>query len=60
MRMRSPRMAPWVKGLEGSTAMMPTSWPRLRSSAARAPVRLLLPEPALPVTPIVWARPERG
>jgi hypothetical protein len=32
----------------------------LRYSAASAPVSVLLPEPALPVMPMVWARPECG
>ena len=51
MRMRSPRMAPPEKGLVGSTAMMPTVFPRLRYSLAILSVMVLLPAPGGPVMP---------
>src|SRR5436309_1484823 len=60
MRMRSPRMAPPVNGLLGSTAMIPTVLFFLRNSAARRSTSVLLPEPGLPVTPIICDLPVRG
>ncbi len=51
MRMRSPRMAPPVKGLEGSTASTPTLAWVFSSSRISAFVSVLLPEPGLPVMP---------
>ncbi len=60
MRMRSPRSAPWLNGLVGSMATMPSVRPRRRNSRAMAPLSVLLPEPAEPVRPMVCARPECG
>ena len=60
IRTRSPRMAPPVNGLVGSTATMPTDLPRARYSAASRVVRVDLPEPGGPVTPSTWARPVFG
>ena len=59
MRMRSPRMAPPVKGLLGSTASTATRSPRLRASSISRSVRVLLPAPGLPVRPttLAWPRP---
>src|SRR5688572_10135017 len=57
MRMRSPRMAPPVNGLLGSTAMTPTEGFSLRYAAARRSTRELFPEPGLPVIPITLACP---
>ena len=60
MRMRSPRIAPWENGLVGSMATMPRVLPCLRYSRARAPVRVLFPEPLGPVMPMMCARPVCG
>src|SRR5688500_8275117 len=59
-RMRSPSIAPCVNGLEGSMDRTPTSRPAVRSSAVRAPIRVLLPTPGGPVTPTIRALPVRG
>jgi hypothetical protein len=53
MRMRSPRIAPPLKGLLGSIARMPTSSPAPRMSPMSLSVSVDLPEPGAPVTPIV-------
>ncbi len=45
--------------LEGSVAMIPTCLPRCAISTARRPASVLLPAPAGPVTPIIWALPAR-
>src|SRR5581483_10740370 len=60
MRMRSPSSAPWLKGLVGSMATIPSVLPRRRNSRASAPTSVLFPDPADPVRPTVCARPERG
>ena len=59
MRMRSPRMEPPEKGLDGSTAMMPTLRPDFRTSATSLDTSVDLPLPDTPVTPTTWARPAR-
>ena len=46
IRMRSPRIAPPVNGLVGSTARTPTVWPAPRKAAISASVNVLLPAPA--------------
>jgi len=51
MRMRSPKSAPPLKGLLGSTEMMATVRPRLRACLVSAAIRVLLPLPGAPVTP---------
>src|ERR671923_95527 len=45
-RIRSPSIAPCVKGLEGSIESTPTSRPLLRSSAVNAPIRVRFLTPA--------------
>src|SRR5229473_2707493 len=60
MRMRSPRIAPPVYGLEGSTATMPIVRCCLRYSRASWSTRVLLPAPGAPVSPITRARPLCG
>ena len=60
MRSRSPSNAPPVKGLVGSTAMMPTVRPLFLNCLVRRSVRVLLPEPGGPVIPMRRAFPERG
>ena len=60
MRMRSPRMAPPLKGDVGSTARMPTRWPWARRVRATWSVRVLFPAPGEPVMPITVARPRWG
>jgi len=60
MRMRSPRMAPPVKGLVGSTASTPTVLPFLRKQSMRPSVSVLFPAPGEPVMPMTWAFPVRG
>ena len=60
MRMRSPRMAPPLKGEVGSTARMPTFWPSARRARASWSVRVLFPAPGGPVMPITDARPRWG
>src|SRR5690242_3299361 len=57
MRMRSPRIAPPVDRLEGSTAMIATVFPRLRHSAVSASTSELLPAPGGPVTPMMSPSP---
>src|SRR5450432_203627 len=59
MRMRSPRIAPPVKGEEGSTATMPTRFPSDRHSCARRCTSVDLPAPGGPVIPTTRARPVR-
>ena len=58
--MRSPSRAPRVKGLEGSIESTATWRSALRSSAVRAPIRVLLPTPGGPVKPTIRALPVRG
>src|SRR5882672_11465251 len=60
MRMRSPRMAPPVYGLDGSTATTPTRCPRARYASMRRSQRVDLPAPGLPVTPSTQALPVCG
>jgi hypothetical protein len=59
-RMRSPSNAPCENGLDGSTEMTPI----VRCSARRCPIsaeiRLDLPTPGGPVTPIAYASPVSG
>jgi hypothetical protein len=51
IRMRSPRMAPPLKGLVGSTASTPTVRPSARSRATTRSVRVDFPAPGDPVMP---------
>ena len=51
-RMRSPRSAPFVNGLDGSTEMTPTLVESSRTRRTSALIRLDLPTPGGPVTPI--------
>src|SRR5450759_3093624 len=60
MRTRSPRTAPPVIGLDGSTATTATGRPARRSSAINAATSVLLPAPGGPVIPMSWARPASG
>src|SRR5690606_15944733 len=60
MRMRSPKIAPPEKGLLGSTATTPTRRSAARARATSALVRVLLPAPGVPVTPISHACRLRG
>src|SRR5277367_6233093 len=60
MRMRSPRMAPPVYGLDGSTATTPTRCPRARYASMSRSQRVDLPAPGLPVTPRTVALPVWG
>src|SRR5436309_6235587 len=60
MRMRSPRIAPPVKGEEGSTATIPTVCPRCLHACARRWASVDLPAPGGPVRPTTRARPVRG
>src|SRR4051794_23841186 len=55
MRTRSPRMAPPVKGLLGSTASTPTRAPSARRWRTSAAVSVDFPAPGAPVTPMVHA-----
>src|SRR5512132_1579736 len=57
MRIRSPGMAPPEKGLDGSTATMPTVRPLSRYFCANARTIVDLPLPGTPVIPMTWARP---
>ena len=50
-RTRSPKTAPCVNGLEGSTATTPTFCPALRISRTSAPTSVDLPTPGGPVMP---------
>ncbi len=60
MRMRSPRIAPPVKVLLGSTATTPTDLPAARQRAMSRPVSDDLPVPGAPVSPTTCAwRPAR-
>src|SRR5215813_851783 len=60
IRMRSPRIAPPVNELVGSTAITPTVFPSLRNAATSRSTMVDLPEPGGPVIPITYARPVRG
>src|SRR2546426_683754 len=60
MRMRSPRIAPPVNGLVGSTARTPTVFPCARRWATRRSTSVLFPAPGFPVMPTICARPVRG
>ena len=62
MRRRSPRTAPPLNGLVGSTATTPTvsGGVAFRSSATMRSTRVLLPAPGGPVTPTKYARPVLG
>ena len=57
IRTRSPRIAPPVNGLVGSTATMPTVRPEARRATVSLSTSVLLPAPGGPVTPIRNARP---
>src|SRR6266403_1323890 len=59
MRMRSPRIAPPVNGLVGSTARTPTVFPWERRWATSRSTSVLFPAPGLPVIPTICARPVR-
>ena len=59
-RIRSPRTAPWVNGLDGSIDRTPTSRSASRSLAVIAAIRVLLPTPGGPVIPITRAPPVLG
>ncbi len=52
MRIRSPKNAPPLKGLPGSTATIPTERSLRQNSRANRSTRVLLPTPGAPVTPI--------
>jgi hypothetical protein len=58
--MRSPRRAPFVNGLDGSTEMTPTDSPCSRTCLTRALMRLDFPTPGGPVTPIRTRAPCSG
>ncbi len=60
IRIRSPRIAPPVKGEVGSTARTPTVFSFFRKEEIRASTRVLLPAPGAPVIPMTWARPVWG
>ncbi len=60
MRTRSPKKAPPVKGLDGSTATTPTVFPCLLSSSTSFCISVLFPEPGGPVMPTMWALPVCG
>jgi hypothetical protein len=60
MRVLSPRMLPPVTLLLGSTARTATRWPRSQSRVPNASIRVLLPAPGTPVTPIRMASRQRG
>src|SRR5213594_2351607 len=60
IRMRSPRTAPPVNGLEGSTAMMATRSPSARRRVVSLSTSVDLPAPGGPVMPSTWARPTCG
>jgi len=60
MRIRSPKMAPPVKGLVGSMASTPTVLPSLRNLDTTQSTRVDLPTPGEPVNPITYAFPARG
>src|SRR5437879_5134882 len=60
MRIRSPRTAPPVKGLLGSTAMTPTVCCRSRITLTSASASVLLPVPGAPVNPTRYAFPVWG
>jgi hypothetical protein len=60
IRTRSPRSAPPVIGLDGSTAMTPTVRPASRTSAMSAATSVDLPAPGGPVIPTRCARPASG
>jgi hypothetical protein len=51
IRMRSPRTAPPVNGLEGSTAITPTDEPPVRRRVVSRSTRVDFPAPGGPVTP---------
>src|SRR3989454_10126709 len=57
MRIRSPRTAPPVKGLLGSTALTPTVCCRSRITLTSASASVLLPVPGAPVNPTRYAFP---
>ena len=52
MRTRSPRMAPPLSGLDGSTASAATRMSRARKVRITALIRVDLPEPGGPVRPM--------
>ena len=60
MRTRSPRMAPPLNGLVGSTATTPTVCSRRRISTISRSTSVLLPAPGAPVMPIRYACPRPG
>ena len=60
IRIRSPRMAPPVKGEVGSTARTPTVFSRFRKEEISASTRVLFPAPGDPVIPTTCARPVWG
>src|SRR6476646_3412913 len=59
-RIRSPRSAPCVNGLDGSTEMTPTLLSSARISRTSAVIRLDLPTPGGPVIPTTYAEPVSG
>ena len=60
MRRRSPRIAPPVKGLDGSIAITPTFLPSALNCEMSLLTKVLLPAPGLPVIPMTWALPVLG
>jgi hypothetical protein len=59
-RIRSPRSAPCVNGLEGSTEITPTVVPALRTWRTSALISDDLPTPGGPVSPTTAADPVPG
>jgi hypothetical protein len=60
MRIRSPRMAPPVIGLEGSMARTATARPSARATRTSAAASVDLPLPGGPVTPTTCPCPASG
>jgi hypothetical protein len=58
--MRSPSSAPCENGLDGSTEMTPIVRWSVRRRPMSAEIRLDLPTPGGPVTPIAYAPPVCG
>jgi hypothetical protein len=60
MRMRSPRTAPPLTGLDGSIATTATVCPSASQAPSKASTRVDLPLPGTPVMPTTQARPARS
>ena len=59
MRMRSPRTAPPLIGLDGSIAITAIAWPCASQAPSSASTSVDLPLPGTPVMPTTQARPAR-